>query len=400
MGGWRVAPTLVLRSALDSRRSTALFRFRVTDMRSHNFSAGPGALPEVVLAETQEAIREVPGTGQSLLCLSHRSRWFENVVAEAEEHFRVLLALPRDFHVLFLQGGSSLQFAQIPLTLLRRAGPAADYLHTGYWSGKSLPDAQAAGPVRVVWSGAAEQFRRLPRDEELNFAEAAPYLHYVSNETVEGLQFHRRVGRRGVRRICDMSSDLLGCPIEAADYDLIYAHAQKNLGPAGVTVVLVRDEIVRAVPEGLPAMLDYRRHAEARSAFNTPPVFAIYVTLLVARWLRHTIGGIAAMAARNEAKAARLYGALDDSGGFYRGRAAIADRSWMNVVFNLPTPALEGQFLHEAAREGFHGLEGHRSLGGVRASLYNAVTPQSVDALVAFLGDFQARAQTGGAPRA
>ncbi|MEY2878762.1 MAG: hypothetical protein RLZZ15_1142 [Verrucomicrobiota bacterium] len=362
-------------------------------MRSHNFAAGPGALPEVVLAATAEAIRELPGTGQSLLGMSHRSGWFQGVVEEAENHFRALLALPPDYHILFLQGGSTLQFAQIALTLLRRDGPAADYLHTGYWSGKSLPEARAVGPVRVPWSGAGGGFRRLPRDDELVLAADAPYFHYVSNETVEGLQFHRLIGRGDVRRVCDMSSDFLSRPVDVSQFGLIYAHAQKNLGPAGVTVVVVRDDIVRSVPAGLPSMLDYRSHVQARSALNTPPVFAIYVTMLVARWLRHEIGGIAQMARINEAKATRLYQALDASGGFYRGRAAVADRSLMNIVFNLPTPDLEARFLRASETRGFYGLEGHRSLGGVRASLYNAVTLESVDALVEFMREFQASAR-------
>jgi phosphoserine aminotransferase len=363
-------------------------------MRSHNFSGGPGALPDCVLQQTEAAIREVPGTRLSLLGLSHRSAWFEDVVAQAEEHFRVLLGLSPDYHVLFLQGGSTLQFAQIPMTLLSPAGPAAEYLHTGYWSGKSLPEARRQGPVRVAWSGHDDGFRRLPADEELSLHGGAAYFHYVSNETVEGLQFHRLLGRPDVRRVCDMSSDFLSRPVDVSQYALIYAHAQKNLGPSGVTVVVVHDEVVRNVPPGLPSMLDYRRHTEAHSAYNTPPVFGIYVTMLVARWLRHDIGGLEAMAAINAAKAERLYRALDLSGGFYRGRAAVEDRSLMNVVFNLPTPDLERQFLLEAEAAGLFGLDGHRSLGGIRASLYNAVTLASVDVLTDFMQDFQSRAGT------
>jgi phosphoserine aminotransferase len=356
---------------------------------THNFSGGPGALPESVLEQTQAAIRQVPGTALSVLGLSHRSAWFEQVVAEAEDHFRALLALPSNYHVLFLQGGSTLQFAQIPMTLLRRSGPPADYLHTGYWSGKSLPEAERQGPMRVVWSGEAGGFRRLPTDDELSFSPDAPYAHYVSNETVEGVQFHRLVGRDQVRRICDMSSDFLSRPVDVTRFALIYAHAQKNLGPSGVTIVVVRDDIVREVPDGLPSMLDYRCHVGARSVYNTPPVFAIYVTMLIARWLRHDIGGVEKMGVINTAKAERLYGALDGSGGFYRPRAAVRDRSQMNVVFNLPTPELDARFLSAAEAEGFYGLEGHRTLGGIRASIYNAVTMESVDALIAFMCEFQ-----------
>lgn len=274
----------------------------------HNFSAGPGALPAGVTRETQAALGQVPGVGLPLLGVSHRSRWFGEVVAEAEEHFRVLLN-----------------------------------------------------------------------------------LHYVSNETVEGLQFHRVLGHEGVLRICDMSSDFLSRPMDATQFGLIYAHAQKNLGPSGVTVVVVHNDIVRRTPDGLPSMLDYRCHAAAHSIYNTPPVFAIYVTMLVARWLRREIGGLAAMEAINRAKAARLYAAIDGSGDFYRGSASVADRSLMNVVFDLPTAALEAAFVREAEAVGLHGLDGHRTRGGVRASLYNAVTPAAVAELTAFMDDFRER---------
>jgi len=357
----------------------------------HNFSAGPGALPDSVLRETQAAIGHVPGVGLSILGISHRSKWFCDVVEEAEEHFRVLLNLPKDYHVLFLQGGSTLQFSQIPITLLRGALHPAEYLHTGYWSGKSIPEAQREGPVKVLWSGEAEGFRRLPTEAELTFSRDATYLHYISNETVEGLQFHRLLGHDSVLRVCDMSSDFLSRPVDVTKFGLIYAHAQKNLGPSGVTVVVVHDDIVRRTPDGLPSMLDYRCHAAAHSVYNTPPVFAIYVTMLVARWLRRDIGGLAAMDEINRAKAARLYAAIDGSGGFYGGSAPLADRSLMNVVFNLPTAALDREFVREAEAVGLSGVEGHRTRGGIRVSLYNAVTPAGVAELVAFMDDFRAR---------
>lgn len=357
----------------------------------HNFSAGPGALPDAVLAETKEAIGAVPGVGLSILGISHRSAWFRRVVEEAEDHFRALLGLPADYHVLFLQGGSTLQFSQIAQTFLRGRTAPADYLDTGYWSAKSIPEAQREGPVRIAWSGRAHDYRRLPTETELALSPDATYLHYISNETVEGLQFHRILGHDSVLRICDMSSDFLSRPVDATRFGLIYAHAQKNLGPSGVTVVVIRDDLVRRTPDGLPSMLDYRCHAKAHSIYNTPPVFAIYVTMLVARWIRRTVGGLAAMDALNRTKAERLYGVLDRSEGFYRGIAAHADRSLMNVSFNLPTPALEAAFVREAEAAGLHGLEGHRSRGGLRASLYNAVTLEAVDALTAFMMDFQAR---------
>lgn len=354
-----------------------------------NFSGGPGALPEAVLWETQRAIAEVPGQGLSVLGISHRSKWFRGVVDEAEANIRALLHVPDNYRVLFLQGGGSLQFSMIPMTLLRGSDHPAEYLHTGYWGNKALEEARREGPVRVVWSGKNESFNRLPGAGELEHSAAAPYLHYVSNETVEGLQFHRLLGRDDVLRVCDMSSDFLSRPFEIEPYALIYAHAQKNLGPAGVTVVIVRDDVLDRVPDNLPSMLDYREHARMGSIYNTAPVFAIYVTMLVTRWLRDQIGGLASMCLINRAKAKQLYGAIDSSRGFYRGHAAREDRSLMNVVFHLPAKRLELHFLEQAEAAGFYGLAGHRSLGGIRASIYNAVTPEAVDALCGFMEFFR-----------
>lgn len=362
----------------------------LTDRRGrYNFSGGPGALPEEVLREAQQAIVEVPGTGLSVLGLGHRTAWFRDVVDETVHHLRCLLNLSDGYEVLLLQGGASLQFSMVPMALLRGREQPADYVLTGYWSAKALPEAQREGPVRALWDGSPAGYTRLPNDGELDCNPRAPYLHYVSNETVEGLQFHRVLGFEGVPRVCDMSSDFLSTPVDATRFALIYAHAQKNLGPAGVTVVVIRREVMDAAPADLPAMLDYRRHAHMGSIYNTPPVFAIYVTLLVMRWLRGQPGGLRGVAERNEAKAARLYGLLDASGGFYRPRAALADRSHMNVVFTLPSVELEREFLRRAEAAGLSGLEGHRTLGGVRASLYNAVTLDDVAALCAFMQEFQ-----------
>ncbi len=360
-------------------------------MTNYNFSGGPGALPESVLIQARDSIEVVPGQRMSVLGISHRSEWFESVVAEAEDNIRALLGLPEGYHVLFLQGGSSLQFSMIPMLLLRGKGLTAEYLHTGYWSGKAIPEARREGAVRVIWNGEHDAFSRLPRDEELAHSEKAAYFHYVSNETVEGLQFHRTLGRDDVPRICDMSSDFLSRPLDVGRYGLIYAHAQKNLGPAGVTVVVLHDDLLRNAPEGLPAMLDYRSHVQSRSVYNTPPVFAIYVVLLVTRWLLHEIGGVAAMEKINIAKAAELYALIDGSDGFYAGHADAADRSLMNVVFNLPSSELERRFLAEAEAAGLYGLEGHRSLGGIRASLYNAVTQRAVETLCEVMESFRRR---------
>lgn len=360
-------------------------------LNSLNFSAGPGALPESVLLQVQQSIIEVPDAGLSILGISHRSDWFESVVAELENNIRKLLGLTDNYHVLFLQGGTTQQFSMIPMTLLRGKTSPAEYLHTGYWSDKAITEAKREGPVREVWSGKSGNYRQLPADNELRFSPDAPYLHYISNETVEGLQFHRVLGRDDVPRVCDMSSDFLSQPCEANRYSLIYAHAQKNIGPAGVTVVLIRDELLQGTPTDLPSFLDYRNHIQSHSNYNTPPVFAIYVVLLITRWLLAEIGGLAKMAEINRNKAELMYRLLDNSNDFYRGRVKPQDRSLMNVTFNLSCPEKENRFLAEAQAAGFSGLAGHRSTGGVRASLYNGLTLAAVEQLAGFMEDFQRR---------
>ncbi len=357
----------------------------------HNFSPGPGAIPEVVLAETREALREVPGTGLPLLGLGHRTPWFRSIVDEAEAHVAALLGLGPDHRVLFLQGGASLQFTMIPLCFLRGRGRSADYLRAGYWSAKAVPEAEREGRVKLAWDGRPGGYARLPSDGELTLDPGAAYFHYVSNETVEGLQFDRVPGLDAVPRCCDMSSDFLARPLDCSRFGLIYAHAQKNLGPSGVTVTVIRRDLLEAIPAGLPPMLDYRAQAEAGSVYNTPPVFAIYVTLLVLRWLRHEIGGLAEMEKINRAKAAAVYAALDAAPELYRLRAPRDQRSTMNATFTVPTPELEARLLAEASDAGITGIEGHRSTGGFRVSLYNAVTLDSARVLAGFLGDFTRR---------
>lgn len=356
-----------------------------------NFSGGPGVLPARVLRQASESILELPDLKMSVLGVSHRSDWFSAVVAELENNVRELLGLPDAFHVLALQGGATQQFSMIPMSLLSGQSQAADYLHTGYWSGKAIPEARRHGAVRTVWSGEAEAFRRLPTDEELSFSSKAPYLHYVSNETVEGLQFHRRLGFDAVPRICDMSSDFLSAPGDYSQFSMIYAHAQKNIGPAGVTLVVLHDDFLARMRRDLPGFLNYHTQVDAHSIYNTPPVFAIYVVLLVTRWLKDEIGGLEKMAGINRQKAALLYRCLDDSGGFYRARARLADRSLMNVAFNLADPVSEAAFLKAAQAEGFSGLAGHRSLGGIRASLYNGMSVAAVECLIDFMNDFRCR---------
>jgi phosphoserine aminotransferase len=350
-----------------------------------NFSGGPGALPDSVLRQTQIAVEALPETGISVLGMSHRSAWFRDVLDEAESNLRSLLEIPRNYHVLFLQGGGSLQFSMVPMNFLRGTGKSADYIVSGYWSAKAAPEACREGAVRIVWDGRAEGYRRLPLAGELALSPDAAYLHYVANETIEGLEYQSIPGLADVPLICDMSSSLLSQPIDIERYAMIYAHAQKNLGPSGVTVVILRDDLAQRGAAGLPSVLDYRTHIAARSIYNTPPVFAIYALMLVTRWLRDDVGGLKAMAAINRAKAELVYSALDAAPAFYTPHSTRACRSTMNVAFRLADPADDARFFDDARAQGFYGLEGHRSLGGMRASLYNAVSLKAASTLSAWL---------------
>jgi len=355
-----------------------------------NFSGGPGALPESVLQQLHTAMLCVPEVGLSILGISHRSEWFAQVVHELEDNIRHLMGLPQTTRVLMMQGGATQQFSMLPMNLLRH-GQSADYIHSGYWSGKAIHEAEKSGKLQLAWSGKADQFGRLPSDAELQLSKDAAYFHYISNETVEGLQFHRVPGRDDVPRICDMSSDLLSAPGDFNRYAMIYAHAQKNIGPAGVTVVILRDDFMNSLPDDLPGFINYHAQADAHSIYNTPPVFAIYSVLLVTRWLRNEMGGLHQVAKRNQAKADCLYQVLDDHADFYRGRAAVTDRSKMNVVFNLPDAEIEQAFLQQAQLAGFSGLNGHRSIGGIRASIYNGLELAAAEQLADFMQTFRQR---------
>jgi len=351
-----------------------------------NFSGGPGALPREVLLEAQRAVVALPGTGLSILGLSHRSRLFGEMLDEARERIGRLLDLPRGYQVLFLQGGGTLQFSMVPMAMLR-PGDAADYLVGGHWSHKALAAARHHGQVRVAWDGSRDGFRRLPGPGDLVGDPDAAYLHFVSNETVEGLQF-RWLPCTSLPLVCDASSDFLSKPLDMRPLSLLYAHAQKNLGPAGVTIVVVRDEVLAGRPTGLPPVLDYAAHAEAGSLLHTPPVFAIYVTLLSLRWLEDQVGGLARMASINSEKACVVRDALGAVGSFYRHDVEPGFESDMNVTFRCPTPELDAQFVEAAERAGLVGTEGHRSRGGLRISLYNGVTLEDARAAAAFLGEF------------
>lgn len=357
--------------------------------RQHNFSAGPGALPEEVLTELRDELPVYPGLGASIAEVSHRSKEYVAISDRAEARLRSLLGLDDAWHVLFLGGGASLQFHQAPLNLLP-AGGTADYLDTGSWASKALKEARiVAGSrgatVNVASSSAETAYDRIPPRDTWALTPGAAFLHVTSNNTIYGTQLPD-TPRVDAPLVCDASSDFLSRPIEMDAYDLVYAGAQKNIGPAGVTVVLVRERALDRVP-GLPTMLDYRTHAG--TMFHTPPVLAVAIVDKVLGWIeRH--GGLGAMAARADAKAARLYGAIDATD-FYRGTAQPESRSKMNVTFRLPSEDLEARFVADAKDEGLLALKGYRSVGGIRASIYNAVEPASVEALVQFMQAFEQR---------
>jgi phosphoserine aminotransferase len=355
-----------------------------------NFSAGPGALPTPVLAQAQAAIHALPETGLSVLGMSHRSAWFAQVLHDAEHDIRMLLDAPASRRILFLQGGSSLQFSMIPMNFSLGPTAAADYVVSGYWSRKSLCEARPVVDARVAWDGASGGYRKLPTWSALKLAAGGSYLHYVSNETVEGLQFRDPPDLDDRPAICDMSSDFLSRRVDVSRFGMIYAHAQKNLGPAGVTVALIDEALLDRVPADLPPMLDFRTHVAHGSNYNTPPVFAIYVTGLVARWLRTEFGGLERLEARNRRKAATIYDALADLEEMIELHADPAVRSTMNVAFRFRDARLQSMFLDEAAVRGFSGLEGHRSIGGLRISLYNAVSEAAVGELAGFIKTFAA----------
>ena len=358
--------------------------------RIHNFGAGPAVLPEVVLEQVQAELLSYAGGGMSVMELSHRSAAFEGIIQRAEADLRALLGLGGDYVVLFLQGGATLQFTAVPMNL-RPAGTSADYVLTGHWSKAALKEAEKLGAVRIAASTEDSRFDHVPAPSEVKGDAKAAYLHFTSNNTIYGTEwFTEPPPPDGVPLVCDASSDALSRPLDVSKYGLIYAGAQKNLGPAGVTLVILRRDLLERPPQGLPAMLDYRLLAENKSLYNTPPCFAIYVVGLVLHWLRG-LGGLAEIERRNAAKAESLYRAIDASGGFYRGHARPESRSRMNVTFRLPSEELESAFAKEATAAGLDGLKGHRSVGGLRASLYNALPPAAVEALVQFMAEFRRR---------
>ena len=355
--------------------------------RIHNFSAGPAALPESVLRKAQDAIWDVAGSGIGIMEHSHRGKVFDRIIAEAEQTCRELAGIPDNYRVLFLQGGASLQFAMIPMNLLN-SERTADYLLTGVWSQKAVKEAKPLGKVHIAATSEATNFDRIPKASEIRYSPNPTYIHVTTNNTIYGTQWRTEPPvPNGVPLVADTSSDMYSRPIDIRKYGIVYAGAQKNLGPSGVVLVIIRDDLVEAGPKGLPTMLQYRTHVAENSLYNTPPTFGIYFMGEVFKWIQAQ-GGLAAMGEHNESKARLLYEYLDSSD-FFHGTAQADSRSLMNVCFRAPSEELEAKFISEATKRGLDGLKGHRSVGGMRASIYNACPREAVQALVAFMKEFE-----------
>jgi phosphoserine aminotransferase len=359
----------------------------MTTDRIFNFSAGPAALPEAVLRKAQEAIWNVAGSGIGIMEHSHRGKVFDRIIAEAEESCRSLADIPDNYRVLYLQGGASLQFAMVPMNLLG-ADRTADYLVTGVWSQKAVKEAKPIGKVHIAVSSESTNFDRIPQPSEIRYSANPVYVHITTNNTIFGTQWKTEPPvPSGAPLIADTSSDMYSRPIDIRKYGLIYAGAQKNLGPSGVVLVIIRDDLIEAGAKNLPTMLQYRTHAAENSLYNTPPTFGIYFMGEVFKWIQSQ-GGLSAMAQHNESKASLLYDYLDSSD-FFRGTVQRDSRSLMNVCFRAPTEELETKFINEATKRGLDGLKGHRSVGGMRASIYNACPREAVEALVRFMKEFE-----------
>lgn len=354
--------------------------------RIHNFNPGPAALPLSVLQQVQEELLDFQGSGMSILEISHRSKWFDDVLNQAIERTKRLLHLDNDFPVLFIQGGASHQFCMVPMNLALENRPA-DYIDTGTWSTKAIKEAKIQGKdVRVIASSEDKNYSYIPKDFKVD--KSAAYLHITSNNTIKGTQWEQFPESDGVPIVCDMSSDIMSRPLDARPFGLIYAGAQKNMGPAGTAMVIIRKDMLERIPDNIPTMLKYSTFSDKNSMFNTPSCFVIYVINLVLGWIEETIGGLQKMEQINRQKAALIYELIDGSD-FYQGTVSKDSRSLMNVTFRLPSEDLETEFVAEALKDDLGGLKGHRSVGGCRASLYNATGLESVKVLVAFMTEFE-----------
>ena len=357
-----------------------------TTTRVYNFAAGPAVLPLPVLEEIQRDMVALPGVGMSILEISHRSKTFESILAKTEQDIRTLGNVPANYKVLFLQGGASMQFSMVPMNLLTE-GTTADYIITGGWSQKALKEAKRVGNVNVAATTESENFKRVPRQDEIRLTPNAAYVHMTTNNTLFGTEWAQEPEVGSLPLVADTSSDMFSRPIDVSKYGLIYAGAQKNLGPSGVTLVIVREDLLQRSSKSLHTMMNYAVHAENGSMYNTPPCFGIYLMGLVMKWAIAE-GGLSAVGARNERKASKLYAEIDRTG-FYRGHAEKGSRSRMNITFRLPSEELESKFVKESTAAGLDGLKGHRSVGGLRASIYNAFPEEGIDALVSFMQEFE-----------
>jgi phosphoserine aminotransferase len=357
--------------------------------RIYNFSSGPAVMPQEVLERASKEMLSLGGIGMSVMEISHRSTDFGQVLEKAEAGIRSLLKLPANYRVLFMPGGATMQFSVVPMNLLQN-GETAEYVVTGAWGEKAVTEAAKFGNVDIVYSSGPSGYKSIPLEGDLRFSKKAAYVHYTSNETIDGVEFPYDLDAGGVPLVCDASSNILSKPIDIDKYSLIYAGAQKNIGPSGVTVVIVREDLLEHAPSGLPLLLDYRQFAESGSMPNTPNTWAIYMIGLVCDWLESQ-GGVESIADVNRRKAEILYDKIDSSDGFYIGSAERNARSRMNVTFRLPSEELEDKFCTEAEAVGLNGLRGHRSVGGIRASIYNAFPESGVRALTDFMSEFASR---------
>ncbi len=356
--------------------------------RINNFSAGPCTLPNEVMLEAQKDFYSYKGQGLSVMEMSHRSKTYDEIIVDAEKDLRSLMNISDDYSVMFIQGGATLQFSMVALNLMP-PNNKADYINTGAWSKKAIIEAKRVGEVNIAASSDDKNFNYIPKQDSFNLTPDASYVHYTSNNTIFGTEFKTEPEVGDVPLVCDASSNILSKPIDVNKYGLIYAGAQKNMGPAGAALVIVKKALLERAPDTLHTYLNYNTHASKGSMYNTPPTYTIYIMGLVYKWLLKN-GGLDAMQKVNEAKAKLLYDAIDNSDGYYKGAAAIEDRSLMNVTYNLQNEELEKKFIAEATAKNFSGLKGHRSVGGIRASIYNAFPTSGVEELVQFMADFKA----------
>lgn len=359
--------------------------------RLFNFSAGPAVMPVCVLEQIRDEILCLPGAGASVMEISHRSEQFIAVQEGAKQRLIRLLNVPSDYEVLFVQGGSRLQFSMIPMNLLRGAPTVAEYVITGTWGKSALDEAVREGKVNVTWDGKSTNYDRLPSADQLKIPSNAAYVHVTSNETIQGVQFPTEINTNGAPLVCDSSSDFMHKPVDISKYGILYACAQKNAGPAGVTVIIIRKDLLSKSSPSLPGYLSFKNHADADSMWNTPPTFAVYVLGLIAKWLEETVGGLDAMHALNMKKAALLYDVVDRFPKLYQGHAQKDCRSLMNVTFRLPDEATEKAFLKGATAHSLDALKGHRSVGGIRASIYNAMPIEGCQTLADYMIDFASK---------